>query len=104
MDAGRSSAPLRRADTDRMGRSALLSAAVVVVCLIAAVGGFVGGRSGAPDLVAARRTGTLIGARAGARTGNALGRRAGYRVGFTAGYRHAYGASYRAAYRRALGP
>ncbi len=87
-----------------MRRPTLLSFAVVLICAATAVAGFLAGRHGAPDLAAARQTGSVIGARAGAHTGDALGFKAGYRAGFASGYHHAYGPSYRAAYRRAAGP
>ena len=81
-----------------MGRSLLFSLAIVLCCLAAAMGAFLAGRAGGPDLAAAVRRGSLAGVRSGARVGSGMGRRAGYRAGYDA----AYHAAYLDAYRRAL--
>jgi hypothetical protein len=86
-----------------MRGSLLVSLAMALVCLGAAAGAFLAGRSGGPDLAIAARAGSLAGARSGARAGSSAGRLAGYQAGYHAGYRHAYAPAYRLAYRQVLG-
>lgn len=85
-----------------MRRSLLCSLAIALSCPGVAVGGFLAGRAGGPDLAAAARAGALAGARAGAHVGSTKGRLAGYRAGYAAGYHHAYASAYALAYREAL--
>ena len=82
----------------------LVATVLVVVVLggVSAVGGYLVGRSGGPDLDAAR----AAGAREGAQAGSTRGTREGYQEGFRQARRRAYEASYerarKRAYRRAL--
>lgn len=80
-----------------MARSLLMSVALVLACAAAASAGFLTGRSGGPDLRAARQTGVASGARSGARVGQWFGYRAGYKVGYRAGYKRVYAIAYREA-------
>ena len=87
-----------------MTRSLLLTIALAICCLGAAVGAFLAGRSSGPDLSVVARAGTVSGAHSGSRAGARSGQGAGFHAGYHAGYRHAYSGAYHVAYRRALTP
>jgi hypothetical protein len=86
-----------------MWRPLLYSLAIVSSCLAAAVGGFLAGRSGGPDLANAARGGSVAGTHDGARAGSAAGKLAGYRAGYQVGYHRGYARAYSTSYRDALG-
>lgn len=71
----------------RFALAVLASALVLILC------GWLIGRSGGPDIDAARAKGAAAGAKSG--------HKQGIRQGFASGYRKGYRTSYKAAYERA---